>query len=95
VSFGRIPDRASLFRHSVYPLSFKGKRFSSQKLFMLYSNPGTGNDVIASVAWQKYLPTEQHIHGYGCRLAFKINEKKRQDGRFMGKIATYIAEHIS
>ena len=80
--FGRIPDRANLFRHSVHPLAFRGKRFAPQKLFKLYDDKQTETEVIASVAWQKYLPTEQHIHGYGCRLAFKMNEKKRQQGTF-------------
>lgn len=80
---GRIPDRDSLFRHSIFPVSFKKKVFASEKLIYLVKEPD--GSLLASLAWERYVPTIKHIHGYGCRLALKRNEKKRADGKFKDK----------
>jgi hypothetical protein len=50
-------------------------------MFRLYDDENSPNNVVSSVAWQKYAPTQEHVHGYGCRLASKRNDKKLQDGK--------------
>jgi hypothetical protein len=80
VCFERVPDGASLFRHCVHPIVFTGgKTFAPEKMFYLKPK-NSPNDVVSSVAWQKYAPTQDHIHGYGCRLAININNNKRKGG---------------
>jgi hypothetical protein len=69
---GRIPDGDKLFRHSVRPNGFKKDAFSPRNLFRLYDQDD--GSVLASVAWQRLFPTDQHVHDYGCRLAAKQNE---------------------
>jgi hypothetical protein len=79
----RIPDGDSLFRHSIFPVSFKGRRFSWEKCLTLYDEPD--GSILASLTWERYVPTTELVHGYGCRLAFRRNEKKRAEGRFKEK----------
>jgi|SRR5208282_990309 hypothetical protein len=71
---GYIPDSDSLFRQSVYPVSFKGRAFAWDKCLNL-SDQNEGS-LLASLTWERYVPTEKLIHGYGCRLAFRRNERK-------------------
>ena len=80
---GRILDDDSLFRPSIFPVSFKGKRFAHEKLVKLYDQ--TDGSLIASLAWERYVPTIEYIHDYGCRLAFRTNVKKRAEGEFKEK----------
>src|SRR5216684_3400681 len=75
-----IPERDNLFRHSVYPPSFRGKRFARGKLLTLYD--GEGHSLLASLAWERYIPTARHVHAYGCRLAAKRNESQRAKGAY-------------
>jgi len=77
--YRRIPDGDNLFRHSVYPVSFKGPRFQSAKLWRLIDDQMS---VVTSVAWQRYVPTARHVHEYGCRLALARNERKRSEGKY-------------
>jgi hypothetical protein len=66
----RIPDTDGLFRHWVHPTQFKGKngsRFAPEKIVRLYDEDA--HTLLASLAWQRYLPTTRHVHSYGCRLA--------------------------
>jgi len=80
---GHIPDGDSLFRQSVHPVSFKGRAFAWEKCLMLYDqNDGA---LLASLTWDRYVPTEELIHAYGCRLAFRRNEKKRIEGKLKDK----------
>lgn len=80
--FERVPDGASLFRHCVHPIVFKGRKtFAPKKMFKLYDDENSPNNVVSSVVWQKYVPTEEHVHGYGCRLTSKRNDKKRREGK--------------
>jgi len=76
-----ISDGDSLFRQSVHPVSFKnkGKVFEWAKCFMLYDQPD--GSFLASLSWEMYLPTTEEVHDYGCRLAFRRNEKKRIAGK--------------
>ena len=73
---GHIPDGDSLFRQSVYPIAFRGSRYAHQKLLKLNYDEGSGS-LLASVTWERFVPTPELIHGYGCRLAFRMNEKER------------------
>lgn len=81
--WNRIPDGDSLFRQSVHPLSFKGKGFVWEKCLKLYDQPD--GSLLASLTWQRYVPTSERVHSYGCRLAFGMNEKKRLSGTFKEK----------
>jgi hypothetical protein len=39
----------------------------------------------ASLAWERYVPTTELIHGYGCRLASGINARKQAEGKTRAK----------
>ena len=80
-----VPDDNNLFRHSVHPTSFKGNNFAPEKHLKLNDVNGDERLIEASVAWQRYLPTTEHVHLYGCKLAFKRNEKARNNGKFKEK----------
>jgi hypothetical protein len=80
---GYIPDGDSLFRQSVYPVSFKGRAFAWEKCLKLYDQDD--GSLLASLTWERYAPTEELIHSYGCRLAFRRNEKKRAGGKLKDK----------
>lgn len=80
---GRIPDGDSLFRQSIHPISFKGRAFAWEKCLKLYEEPD--GSVLASLTWERYVPTTELVHDYGCRRAFSINEKKRTHGKLKDK----------
>jgi hypothetical protein len=80
--WGHIPDGDSLFRHSIDPLSFKRGRFAQEKWVKLYDQ---ADGFLASLTWERYVPTRELLHGYGCRLAFRMNEKDRTGGKFKDK----------
>jgi hypothetical protein len=66
----------------VHPIVFKGRKtFASGKMFKLYDDENAPNNVVSSVVWQKYVPTQKHVHGYGCRLVSKINDKRQGEGK--------------
>jgi hypothetical protein len=78
---GRLGDDDTVFRHCIYPVSFRGQRqFAHEKLIKLYDQPD--GSILASVAWGKYMQTADLVHGYGCRLALRRNDKARSDGTF-------------
>jgi hypothetical protein len=79
----RIPDGDSLFRHSIYPLSFKRKSFAWDKCLKLYDEDD--GSLLASLTWERYVPTIELIHAYGCRLAFRMNDRERAAGKFKDK----------
>jgi hypothetical protein len=83
--FGRVGvgDGDNLFRHSIYPVSFKGKSFAPEKLLRLVTEPD--GSILTSVAWERYAPTAKYVHEYGCRTALRRNEKKRAGGKFKEK----------
>jgi hypothetical protein len=80
---GRIPGGDNLFRHAIYPLFLSKKSFASEKLIHL-SKEADGS-LLTSVAWERYVPTVEHIHSYGCRIALGINDKKRAVGKLTDK----------
>ncbi len=85
MAFERVPDQDALFRHCVFPESFKSgqKRFAREKVFKLYESQN-GACLTASVTWQRYQPTMLQLHRAGCRLARLRNSKNR--GRSAGKV---------
>jgi hypothetical protein len=81
---GHIPDGDSLFRQSVYPLTFRGPRYAHDKLLKLDYDEGSGL-LLGSLTWERYVPTTELVHRYGCRLASHMNEKNRAAGKFKEK----------
>jgi hypothetical protein len=78
----RIPDRDALYRHTVHPVAFKGSAFLWDKCL----NLSTRDDGFeGSLAWEKYLPTNDMLHAYGCRLARQRNEQKKASGKYKEK----------
>lgn len=80
----RIPSRNSLFRHCIFPVAFDNAMEFVNRNFWNLSNQPDGS-ILGSLVWQRYAPTEQHIHEHGCRMAFRRNEKKREEGRYKEK----------
>jgi hypothetical protein len=79
----RIPDSDGLFRYCNYPFSFKsqGKLFAWEKMWYLKRDQGKGT-LLGSLAWERYVPLTKHVHAYGCRIVFRMNEKLRAEGKF-------------
>lgn len=77
--FWGIPNGDSLFRHAVYPVSFKKTDsyikaiFVPEKVVRFQEQPD--GSLVTSVAWERYAPTAKEIHGYGCRMAHHQNRK--------------------
>jgi len=81
----RIRDGDYVYRSCVFPLSFRNnKRFDSEKLFNLKDDAESGT-VLGSLVWERFAPTPEYIHAYGCRLASKMNDKKRAGGELRTK----------
>lgn len=83
MGWAAIADDENLFRHSLFPLSFQSKVFKPEKLWKLFDE--ADGLIEGSLAWQRFAPTPRHVHDYGCRLAFKINEDKRAKGNFKAR----------
>ena len=86
---GRIQDGDYLYRHTVFPLSFHKETFDKEtfdpsRLFHLVDDAVSGA-ILGSLAWERFVPTPEYIHAYGCRLASKINDKKRAGGELKRK----------
>lgn len=78
---GRIPDSDSLFRQTIYPLAFRsGHRYAREKLLKLDYDQSNGR-LLGSLTWERYVPTTELVHGYGCRLAFRMNEGQKATGK--------------
>lgn len=82
MKFGRVSDRAGLFRHCVYPNAFKGGSFVPEKLWYLVEK---GGSLYGSLAWDRYLPRISDVHAYGCRLARGMNAKRAKNGQLKPK----------
>jgi hypothetical protein len=80
----RIPDSDSLFRQTIHPLSFKGAKFAHDRLLRLKYDQAD-RSLLASLTWERYVPTAKLIHGYGCRLALYMNETERRAGTLKEK----------
>jgi hypothetical protein len=77
-----IPDGDSLFRQAIFSLAFKGKKFAPQRLIHLTEKAGA---LLLSLTWERYVPTIELVHGYGCRLASRMNEKMLDEGTYKDK----------
>jgi hypothetical protein len=91
-----VANGAKLFRHCVFPQSFRGNKkpvFACEKLWKLHDNPdGT---LEGSLAWELFVPTTQHVHAYGQRLADQRNQRARDDGKYDEKRkAIYLSAYV-
>lgn len=76
---GSIRDGDYLYRHTVYPLSFRKNIFAPSKLFHFVDDSASGA-ILGSLAWECFVPTPKYIHAYGCRLASRMNDRKTASG---------------
>jgi hypothetical protein len=76
--WGQITDTDSFFRQSIFPESFRGKKgiFATSKCFYLKVN-SEKNLLFGSLAWQRFVPTSDDVHAYGCRIAAIRNNRKQ------------------
>jgi hypothetical protein len=81
--WGYIRNSDNLFRHCIHPVSFKSGRFASGRTIKLYPEPDGA--LLASLVWQRFVPTTELLHDDGCRLADRINENERIGGRYREK----------
>lgn len=78
---GRIRDGDYLYRPLIFPLSFsRAETFIPSKLFHLAGDPESGA-ILGSLVWERFAPTPEYIHAYGCRLAEKMNKKQKTKGK--------------
>jgi hypothetical protein len=85
MGLGRIRNGNSLFRHCIYPISFNKKTSSFAYEKMWYLQIQSDGAFHGSLAWERYVPTAEYVHGYGCRLASGINTRKKEAGKFKEK----------
>jgi hypothetical protein len=79
-----VPDGDSLFRQTIHPLVFRGPRYAYEKFLKLDCDQG--NAVLqGSLTWERFAPTAKFVHGYGCRLASRMNERDRAAAKFKEK----------
>jgi hypothetical protein len=80
--FDAVGKKDSVFRHVVYPLAFqvRGPVFQWHKTMHLVED--TDGSILTSVAWDRYLPTTDYVHAYGCRLALRMNKNLREKNKF-------------
>jgi len=78
-----IPDGDNLFRHCIHPLSFASNKFVVYKFVHLVEEED--GSLLTSLTWERYLPTTTHVHGYGCRLAHRMNERLKEQAKFQAK----------
>jgi hypothetical protein len=88
----RIPDDDYLFRHSVHPTSFRGQRFASEKWLKIYDEPD--GSLLASLAWERFVPTNRLVHSYGCRLALGMNTRDLANGRKTASKKVYCGAYV-
>ena len=80
----RIPDDDLVYRHAVYPLAFSNQRIVQAKFFH-FQVDAAAQRIVGSLAWDKYLPTTDRIHSYGCRLAERRNKKLEEKNKLKRK----------
>ena len=72
--WGLISNGDSLFRPAVHPLAFRNKRFHRLQYFKMYTM--LDGSLQTSVVWEKLAPASRFVHGFGCRLARKMNTEQ-------------------
>ncbi len=66
-----------MFRCVVFPIPFaKNKVFKPQRFIQLY--PEGEGLLMGSLTWHRLTPELRHLHGYGCRLARRMNAKAKE-----------------
>jgi len=77
-----IQNGDNLYRHSVFPISFKGNQFASAKFWNFKEKTDLNQtSIVTSLAWERYVPSKKYVHAYGCRLASRITEKRKSEGK--------------
>ena len=80
---GSIPNGDNVFRHSIFPNGFPKNRFSHRGIIKFFDRPD--GSILGSVTWQRFFPTTEHVHEYGCRLAAKQNRGLVKRGEYNEK----------
>jgi hypothetical protein len=80
MNLGRIPNSDNLFRLCTHPISFKKDIFVSKKVIKIFPQPD--GSLLASLAWERFVPSAELVHAYGCRLALGINERAIARGKY-------------
>lgn len=85
---GEIPKQESVWRSAVFPLAFKvrQKQLSPKSLFKLHSSDTAPFVLEMSLARQKFAPTMEMIHRFGCRLAAFQNRVQSRNGKKTDRI---------
>lgn len=65
----------------IHPLAFSSRGLDAGKMIALRPEPETDKQLVTSLAWQKFLPTEASLHEYGCRLAGGMNDRLVAQGK--------------
>jgi len=84
MKWGRVADTDSLFRLSTHPIAFKIQKkklvFASAKVMNIKKQDD--GSWASSFAWERYVPTTELVHDYGCRLSLGINNAARNSGTY-------------
>jgi hypothetical protein len=81
MNLGLIPDGDNLFRLCTHPISFDSRdRFVPGKVIKIYDEPD--GSLVASLAWERLVPTTDLVHAYGCRLSLGINRRAVAKGSY-------------
>jgi hypothetical protein len=75
LNFCAIPDSNSLFRGVHHSIAFVkgGKIFDKSRCFALRPNKSDPRKLETSLVWERYAPTIECVHAYGCRLSSTRN----------------------
>jgi hypothetical protein len=82
----QVPDGEQVWRSAVFPIAFKKKKLSQRALFKLYSAEASPFLVEMSLVREKYAPSLEMMHGFGCRLAAAQNRNRVADGKAADRI---------
>jgi hypothetical protein len=77
-----IPSKDTLFRGAHHPVAFQRKAGLNPAKFMkLYWEASKPELIEASFVWERYAPTLELVHNYGCRTSHKRNENSKPGKR--------------
>jgi hypothetical protein len=71
-----LRDDEHIFRSAVFPVAFKKKQLSTKGFLKLYASEDSPFTLEMSVAWQRFVPSEEMVHHFGCRLAASQNKRR-------------------
>jgi hypothetical protein len=81
-----LPDGEQVWRSAVFPVAFKKKKLSQRALFKLYSAENSSFLLEMSLVREKYAPSLDMMHGFGCRLAAGQNQNLIAKGKDADRI---------